>query len=310
MADLAWMRRLLEEAPVKRVGLGDPMRLKVGEAAWILATDGTFLVAVSGEDPALAEPPPSIRDRVAAILSYAPSQALWNSSAAALKEWAGAPHRPKDAPCGECGGKGDLVCRECGGTGLYDRVCDDCDHVHLCRCPSCDGGRYGCRACDGLGKEDGKRPIRPGLVAGFTVDRELLARVLECAPFQGEISVASWCNAPWQSALMLAVAGTGFRLFQMPLELAGLEAPGTDFVEEGRAKYVRPGADAAFVVVNLSGQQGFDSPPYCPACGDDDQVHKIDCLDFTLVEKVQEYVLEGRVKPLSPGRLHGKKAFM
>lgn len=53
-----------------------------------------------------------------------------------------------------------------------------------------------------------------------------------------------------------------------------------------------------FVVVSLSVKQAFDSAPYCPACGDDDQVHKIDCLDFTLVEKVQEYVIEKRVKPL------------
>jgi hypothetical protein len=56
--------------------------------------------------------------------------------------------------------------------------------------------------------------------------------------------------------------------------------------------------DYEFVIVSLAGKQAFDGPPFCPCCGDDDGVHKIDCLDFTLLEKVCEYEVTKSVKPL------------
>lgn len=58
--------------------------------------------------------------------------------------------------------------------------------------------------------------------------------------------------------------------------------------------------DFEFVIVGLN-RKTVEDPPYCPECGDSDAVHKIDCLDFALVEKVQEYVVEKRLRPLPGG---------
>lgn len=59
-----------------------------------------------------------------------------------------------------------------------------------------------------------------------------------------------------------------------------------------------------FVIVGLN-RKTVEDTPYCPECGDSEDVHKIDCLDFALVEKVQEYVVEKRLRPL-PGEGEAK----
>lgn len=55
-----------------------------------------------------------------------------------------------------------------------------------------------------------------------------------------------------------------------------------------------------FVIVCLSESQWNqdDDNPYCPKCGSDTDVHVIDCLDFTMAQKVQQYEITITPKPL------------
>jgi len=54
-----------------------------------------------------------------------------------------------------------------------------------------------------------------------------------------------------------------------------------------------------FVIVCLNAIQDWDEDaPHCPHCGESDAV-KIDCLDITLKEKVQEYEIIRVPKPLA-----------
>ena len=55
-----------------------------------------------------------------------------------------------------------------------------------------------------------------------------------------------------------------------------------------------------FVVVCLNRPQQWTDTPYCPACGRDDEVHKIDCLDFRITEGVQQYEILKGLKPIPP----------
>jgi len=49
-----------------------------------------------------------------------------------------------------------------------------------------------------------------------------------------------------------------------------------------------------FVVVPLNGKS-LSNPVYCPECGDDGEVHKIECLEFTITYKDLQYAVT--VKP-------------
>ena len=55
-----------------------------------------------------------------------------------------------------------------------------------------------------------------------------------------------------------------------------------------------------FVVVSLNQRQAWADTPYCPVCGQDDPVSRIDCLDFSIREKVQEYEITKGLKPIPP----------
>ena len=54
-----------------------------------------------------------------------------------------------------------------------------------------------------------------------------------------------------------------------------------------------------FVIVCLNQNLEWKKEdPFCPQCGDADEVAPIDCLDFLLVERVQQYELVREPKPL------------
>jgi hypothetical protein len=53
-----------------------------------------------------------------------------------------------------------------------------------------------------------------------------------------------------------------------------------------------------FVIVSLNKPQNHIDDPSCPECGHSDEVHEIDCIDFKLIEHIQQYEIQGRLKPL------------
>lgn len=55
-----------------------------------------------------------------------------------------------------------------------------------------------------------------------------------------------------------------------------------------------------FVIICLNDEQwkSDDNDPSCPKCGDDSEVHEIDCIDLRLIERVQQYELTKSMKIL------------
>ena len=135
-------------------------------------------------------------------------------------------------------------------------------------------------------------------------------------------TVESFLSALWQNHPK-AMRGHGVRLgadgrpevfvaFDQPIEVPA-EVNGVRIVSEVRPPaYFAVGKEHKlkahqcsdcsyeFVIVSLNKPQEWKNVPYCSECGSDEHVAQIDCLDFRMTEKIQQYEIAKSLKPI-PG---------
>jgi hypothetical protein len=166
--------------PIMRVCSTDPTRLNLmkpwlckwrGEA-WTAAANGRAGIMVRGALPIETETSEKVPDLGSLIPAAFAGVAV---DRAALRTWAG--EIPPEPPC------------PCGGTKV--RECSDCEGKkrvrHECNCEECTTDWDTCDWCRGKGTEacdciPRAPPAVPGIMLGASVDRLLIAALLDAAP--------------------------------------------------------------------------------------------------------------------------------
>jgi len=153
--------------------LREPLSLERQGRAGAVASDVRILVWVAGDSPFRAATKDE-KKSLAHVLDLNVRR-IGQTTAAALREWAGAPPVPADpTTCTQCAGTGKVKCDECSGTGEHE--CPHCEQDMTCE--KCEGdGKMECPACD-LGTVIEEAPPRRGRVQGQPFDMLRLAKAL------------------------------------------------------------------------------------------------------------------------------------
>lgn len=173
-----------------------PFRMVIDGRVWACATEGHVLVAVEGDfderdhygrliEPAAGKAAAFFRSSVANYIGQLVSacRRVKTMPLPELRDWAGTATWTRQ--CSDCGGKGRSRCGVCSGTGevkgrMKPKIkCQDCRATGKVRCSECKNGTTTAPA------------DRFGIVGGTTVNREYLARALDCIDGDGTCTIGT-----------------------------------------------------------------------------------------------------------------------